>query len=147
MHCASAFSLSSSCPVFVNRASTRNNVVAARDGFSTLLKSSKEDEIAALEEKLRQLKGETVEEIIEEPSFKVDAAPTPVVDEPFEEMLSESWKASDPSASEGEGSVIKNLLVAGALIVAAIAFSQIPIGEEGLDKYSTAKPSTSIDLG
>ncbi len=69
------------------------------------------------------------------------------IDEPFEEMLSEQWKESDVESQEGGGGVIKNLIGGVAILVAAIAFSQVPVGQEGLDKYSTAKPSTTIDLG
>ncbi len=114
------------------------------------LLDSKQDEIAELEERLRKLK----EEKVEEQSMEVTAngavsespsAPVAEIDEPFEEMLSEQWKESD-AESQGEG-LVKNLISGVAILVAAIAFSQIPVGQEGLDKYSTAKPSTTIDLG
>jgi len=131
--------------------------------------SSKDEEIAALEEKLRLLKEETdastaaeaeadADTLSEEPSrgWKPTPSTTPPpqrpaaitnVDDPLYEMLSESWKDSDASSSEGGGAVMKNLMIAGIALLAAIAFSQVPVGNEGYDRYSAAKPNTSIDLG
>jgi hypothetical protein len=117
---------------------------------TTLLQSSKEDEIAELEEKLRKLKEETEQETDGQPekmaSEEMEALESSVIEEPLEALLSESWKDAEAS-SEDQGSVVKNLIGAAILIVALIAFSQIPVGNEGLDKYSTAKPNQSIDLG
>jgi hypothetical protein len=114
------------------------------------LQSSKEDEIAELEEKLRKLKEETEQETDGQPekmaSEEMEALESSVIEEPLEALLSESWKDAEAS-SEDQGSVVKNLIGAAILIVALIAFSQIPVGNEGLDKYSTAKPNQSIDLG
>jgi len=64
----------------------------------------------------------------------------------YEELLSEQWKSR-----ESNGIDRKDLLVKGGAVVATllglVAFSQVPIGQEDLDKYSTAKPSMAIDLG
>lgn len=113
------------------------------------LKNSKEDEIAALEERLRKLKEEsTVDRYVDinrNPIGREGSEPSlPTKVEPLEEMLSESWKDNEPSDQSG---VIRNFVAAFLLVLAAIFFSQIPVGQEGLDKYSTAKPSTTIDLG
>ena len=116
-------------------------------GFS-IMKAGKDDEIAALEEKIRRLKeeAEAEEKVGESSNIASDfEAPNTDIDEPFGEMLSESWKVeSEPS---DEGGVVKNLITAVIILVLAIALSQVPVGQEGLDKYSTAKPNQSIDLG
>lgn len=149
-----------------------------------LLKAtSKEDEIAALEEQLRLLKqndatteptsassssqepeSKSVEEKEEtdERSWKVPErnpddtiavrkVPIASMSNPMDEMLSEQWKVSNFKSSGGNvgvgGGVMKNVIGAVVLLVGVVAFSQIPVGQENLDKYSTAKPSTTIDLG
>lgn len=108
--------------------------------------SSKEDEIAELEEKLRKLKEESsAETTVNDLEFEgSEDSPKPVIDEPFEEMLSESWKDSEESDS---GAVVKNLIGAGIAVLLAIVVSQVPVGNDGYDKYTAVKPSTSIDLG
>lgn len=126
-----------------------SNLITTQRHVSTLVRfNSKQDEIEALEEKLRKLK-EEADESSKEVKTSVDDM-TPVaketVDEPFEEMLSESWKDSDVE-SEDSGGVVKNLIGAAILVVVAIIVSQVPVGQEGFDKYSTAKPNTTIDLG
>ena len=114
----------------------------------SIMKAGKDDEIAALEDKIRRLKeeAEAEEKVGESSNIASDfEAPNADIDEPFGEMLSESWKVeSEPS---DEGGVVKNLITAVIILVLAIALSQVPVGQEGLDKYSTAKPSQSIDLG
>jgi len=140
----------------------------------TRLSSSNDEEIAALEEKLRRLKentdaeeeqdattsGEAGEpdvaaEPFAEKRFKIsddstnmmvtgEEIPNTRTSEPYEELLSEQWKSRE---SSGGGIGIKEILTVVAVLVGIIAFSQVPIGQEDLDKYSTAKPSTAIDLG
>jgi hypothetical protein len=107
----------------------------------TLIKSSKEDEIASLEEKLRKLKEETQEESEDEQI----TSEVELIEEPLEALLSESWK--DSEATEDQGGVVKNIIGTGIFLLACIAFSQVPVGNESLDKYSTAKPNQSIDFG
>lgn len=114
------------------------------------LNNSKEDEIAALEQRLRKLK----EEAAVDQHGDDDRNPIPereesqslpsTQQEPLEEMLSESWKDNEPS---DQGGLIRNFLAAALLVVASVFFAQVPVGQESLDKYSTAKPSTTIDLG
>jgi len=75
-----------------------HNFVTSQRHVSTLARfNSKQNEIEALEEKLRKLKEETDESSKEVAALIYrwcDSAPTAIdtVDEPFEEMLSESWK-------------------------------------------------------
>lgn len=117
--------------------------------------TNKDDEIAELEAKLRQLKEEkdTTDSAVATTSSTSTASEingdTPVAtitdDAPLDEMLSEAWKESD-SAEKG-GSIIPSLIGGLVLLIAFVALSQVPVGQEGLDKYSTPKPSTSIDLG
>lgn len=129
--------------------------------------ASKEDEIAALEEKLRKLREDTssddsdvaptasssastsssYSEVNGDIETPPPSASTAVIEEPFSEMLSESWKDSEAAENDDDGGVVKNLLSALAVVAALIIFSQVPVGQDGLDKYSTAKPSTTIDLG
>lgn len=149
-----------------------------RQRHTTALSSSNDEEIAALEEKLRQLKEnggavsaqstaevespsadkpEMAKEPFEEKRFKISDDSTNVmvtgeepsrsVQEPYEELLSEQWKSR-----ENKGGIdLSDILVKGAsavaILIGLVAFSQVPIGQEDLDKYSTAKPSMSIDLG
>lgn len=168
--------LCSQSSVSTNEATAPFAAVKALDQqrqYRTCLHSSNDEEIAALEEKLRKLKDvgsteqDTTEaevsplqkipgiatELFEEKRFKISEDSTNVMvtgepSEPFEELLSEQWKTR---ASKGDGIDLKDILVKGASAVAIlagiVAFSQIPIGQEDLDRYSTAKPSTAIDLG
>mmetsp|Transcript_18484 Transcript_18484/g.27922 ORF Transcript_18484/g.27922 Transcript_18484/m.27922 type:complete len:184 (-) Transcript_18484:203-754(-) len=122
--------------------------------------SDNDDEIADLEEKLRQLKIQKKREA-EEASIAttttttisaVDASTslkTPKVTntpEPMLEMLSESWKEGE--ASDKSSSPILTIALTVVGIVALVAFSQVPVGQEDLSKYSSAKSgSQKIDLG
>ena len=137
---------------------------SSHGGRRLTLASSREEEIAKLEEQLRKLKEESAEEPVaadmslaaEEGEATESVALTsddyvgrgpakrPV--QPMEEMMSEAWKAQDDnSASEGGG--ITGILAAIALVVFLGFFSQIPVGQEDLTKYQAIKTSTSIDLG
>mmetsp|Transcript_44362 Transcript_44362/g.53607 ORF Transcript_44362/g.53607 Transcript_44362/m.53607 type:complete len:199 (+) Transcript_44362:134-730(+) len=122
--------------------------------FTTIVRSSKDDEIAALEEKIRQLKRDAAQETSNEDddddgkSASTAVTLTPEEMEPFEEMLTEKWKEV-PSNDENGGGGNVLVTVAGVLaaVVALALFSQVPVGQENYDKYSSATPSTSIDLG
>lgn len=112
---------------------------------STHLLSSKEDEIAALEEKLRILKEEA--DMKKENQVEVETSiPQITIDEPLDEMLTEKWKEKETESVDG-GGFIKNLVGIGILLAVSLAVSQIPAGQEGYDKYTVVKPNTSIDLG
>jgi hypothetical protein len=140
----------------------------SRHTLTHLFSSSndKQAEIAALEERLRQLKAEeesgaTTEQTMEEQRQQImaDAAETLTPDEMAalekinEEsddsiMFSEKWKEdSDDGAVDVMGTV-KNAALALGFIVFLGLFSQIPVGESDLQRYQDIKGSSSrIDLG
>lgn len=115
------------------------------------LAASKEDEIRALEEKLQRLKEEAVEEeetavVVEEEENVVTLNDQAV----YTELLTEQWK-EDEVASEGGGalkSVATAFAVIGVLVGLAL-FSQVPVGQEDLSRYSVTPTTTNrqIDLG
>jgi hypothetical protein len=113
--------------------------------------SSKDDEIAELEEKLQKLKQ------AKEAEESSQAAATPqngeVAAKAEEEevdigmFLSEGWKEKEATESGGSGG-LTGIIGAVALVLGLIAFSQVPIGQEDLSKYSAMKaPTEQIDLG
>lgn len=118
--------------------------------LSWRLFSSKEDEIRELEEKLQRLKEEAVEEeektvaVVEEEE-NVDLNEQAV----YTELLTEQWKEDEAAAEEG--GLLKSAGVALAtigLLVGLALFSQVPVGQEDLSRYSTpSAPSKQIDLG
>jgi hypothetical protein len=135
--------------------------------FSSIPPRDKQAEIAALEERLRQLKEEQdgggITEEQQRQQILSEAAATLTPDELAalqkisEEsddsiMFSEKWKedASSVNGGEGEGIMgsIKTAGLALGLILFLGLFSQIPVGESDLQKYQDIKGSTSrIDLG
>ena len=160
---------------------TINTHTAFTSTSTQIFASSKDEEIAALEEKLRQLRetdATTTTAELSESEPESESSPPPSTTPPttplesqsqpqpqsfpvtralpvknqatvddFDELLSESWKDNDVSASEGGGAVLKNLAIAGIALLVAVAVSQVPVGQDGYDRYTTAKPNTSIDLG
>lgn len=132
--------------------------------FSSNDTDDKQAEIAALEERLRQLKEEegiTEAKVeLQKQIAKLDTDELAML-EKIEEtddsiMFSEKWKegggsSSDIAAEEegggGLGGIAKVGLAIGGVVFLAL-FSQIPIGESDLQKYQDVKASTSrIDLG
>jgi hypothetical protein len=138
----------------------------------TQIKSSnnegdKDDEIAELEAKLAKLKQEKEVEATNAVATATAPATATSDDEfvpktqlngdrvedlaPLDEMLSESWKESNVDNNGGEssgvGGIVTSLATILALIIGFVLLGQVPVGQDGLDKYSTAKPSTTIDLG
>eukprot|EP00536_Pseudo-nitzschia_multiseries_P000774 jgi/Psemu1/300310/fgenesh1_kg.9_\ len=132
--------------------------------------SSKDDEIAKLEEQLRKLKEEKGEVVPTEATTTATTTTTAPVDAdeeiPLEEasmdmFLSEGWKEArsnyDPSNTatrkrqeEEQGNVVGTIAKVAGGLLAVILFSQIPVGQEDLSKYSAIKsgpPTTTIDLG
>mmetsp|Transcript_2059 Transcript_2059/g.4612 ORF Transcript_2059/g.4612 Transcript_2059/m.4612 type:complete len:200 (+) Transcript_2059:232-831(+) len=132
---------------------------------------SKDDEIAKLEEQLRKLKEEKGAEVPPEATTTATVTPT-ALEENDEEMISEEEASMDMFLSEGwkearsnydpgntatrkrqeeeQGSLIGTVAKVAGGILALIIFSQIPLGQEDLSKYSAIKsgPATStIDLG
>lgn len=113
---------------------------------SSFLTASKDDEIAELEKKLQQLKEEKEEVAVVDDSND-DKPPVNApnsLDEPMLEMLSESWKEDD--VEEG-GNIILPIIGAVLAVVFLVGFSQVPVGQQDLTKYSAAKASNQIDLG
>ncbi|KAG7371810.1 hypothetical protein IV203_017952 [Nitzschia inconspicua] len=121
--------------------------------------SSKDEEIARLEEQLKRLKEEKeaqegLDASLQNGQVSV-AATTSVAEEEEEEVsidmfLSEGWKEKEAVESSGGGSggTLTTLLGALALVVGIAVFSQVPIGQEDLSKYSAIKaPTEQIDLG
>ena len=133
---------------------------AATATSTTVLASSREEEIAKLEEQLRKLREE---EANTPTSTAVDASLNTEINS-VERRILEKVKGKDMILSERElfddnivedqstegGSLVQNILAAVAAIVVLGIFSQIPIGDEGLSKYSAQSGPTvsrSIDLG
>ncbi len=129
--------------------------------FSSNDTDDKQAEIAALEERLRQLKEEEgiteAKEELQKQIAKLDTDELAML-EKIEEtddsiMFSEKWKEGGGSSSdiaaeeEGLGAIAKvGLAIAGVVLLAL--FSQVPVGESDLQKYQDVKASTSrIDLG
>lgn len=120
--------------------------------------SSKEEEIAELEAKLRQLKQETQQQqqqAVTAPStastksFKKKEDEEEVPEVPEDIMLSERWKETvdDSSSGGGGASLLVTALGGVALAIGLAFFSQIPVGQEDLNKYTAIETTTQIDLG
>ncbi len=138
--------------------------------------NDKQAEIAALEERLRQLKQEeeegennggetdqtttlTVEEqrqqIMADAAETLDADELASLEKINEEsddsiMFSEKWKETNDGEVDGEGimGTVRTAALAIGLIVFLGVFSQVPVGETDLQRYQDIKGSTSrIDLG
>lgn len=118
---------------------------------------SKEQEIAKLEEQLRKLKEEKEkEETTATSSIAMtqggDDEEDILKDVPLEMFLTEQWKAqqreTDTENPSSGGGLTNILLAIGAVVVIAL-FSQIPIGQEDLSKYSVGNSPAveQIDLG
>jgi len=152
--CSNAFQLSSSLFSTSHR-------ISRRSPYTIVAASDKEKEIAELEEKLAQLKSEPNlsegdekivsvvdddgEEVIlpqemtePEDAFDMNAYRKRVAnikEQPPAEFLTEAWKESlDDSPGLGASLKLAGLVVAAVVLL--VAFSQVPIGEDGLVKYS-----------
>mmetsp|Transcript_92335 Transcript_92335/g.258054 ORF Transcript_92335/g.258054 Transcript_92335/m.258054 type:complete len:164 (-) Transcript_92335:230-721(-) len=117
---------------------------------SSRLFGSKEEEIAKLEEQLKRLKKEkeTVEVPVSAPTATDDAGE--LEGTPIGMFLTEQWKEQEANAdSESSGGGIMNVLIAVGFALVVVLFSQIPIGQEDLSKYSVGSSPTAeqIDLG
>jgi hypothetical protein len=115
-----------------------------------LLFDSKEEEIAQLEEQLKKLKEEksTAQEKVAVAPKVDNAQPEEEQEEvPDNVFLSERWKEEETS-SEGGGGGLTTILGAIGLAVVLAFFSQVPVGQEDLSRYSAIKaPTSQIDLG
>lgn len=161
---SSAFQPHAALAVPARPSRTKSASFVTRSGSSALREQSndgdKEREIAALEERLAELRGEgssegdavaaatssALEEDEELPPdtmapddrFDMNAYRKRVAnikEPPPGEFLSEAWKESVED-QPGLGDTLKTLGIGAGIILALVAFSQIPIGDEGLAKYS-----------
>lgn len=121
-----------------------------------LAAGNREEEIAKLEEQLRRLKEEgntATETSTEELNGEINAVEKRLLEKvQGKDMILSEKALYDGNIVEDqstEGSVVSNLLTAVAALVLLALFSQIPIGQEDLSKYSAQPASTSrtIDLG
>jgi hypothetical protein len=65
-------------------------------------------------------------------------------------FLSEGWKEKEAASVEGSsgGGALTGIIGVVALMIGIAVFSQVPIGQEDLSKYSAIKaPTQQIDLG
>ena len=114
----------------------------------------KQAEIAALEEQLRQLKDETTAADKEEESTLVlPDKPDELEGESDDSiMFSERWKEAKEGYLKKEeentmGGIVKGALAIGAVVFLGF-FSQLPVGQESLQRYQDVKGNPSrIDLG
>lgn len=145
----------------------RNAVVSRRPSRTTtsVSASSREEEIAKLEEQLRKLREEEADgsSSASSTATRDDATLNSEIDA-VERRILEKVQGKDMILSEQElydgnivkeessegGNMVQTILTAVAAIVVLGIFSQIPMGDEGLSKYSAqAGPTVSrtIDLG
>ena len=109
------------------------------------LRDSKEEEIAKLEEQLRKLK----EEKNEGQTATVEAKQEEALEEiKLEMFMTERWKVEEPDTSTTTGG-FSGVLYAVAAVLALALFSQVPIGQEDLSRYSVGNSpaAAQIDLG
>ena len=132
-----------------------NGFVVRPSLCNRILFSSKEEEIAKLESQLQKLREETSEQGLqpaeETPSESKLAAEAVEEEVTLEYFLSEQWKEKEmggDGAPKSEGLALPAILGAIGIAVLLAVFSQVPIGQEDLSKYSAIKaPSEQIDLG
>jgi hypothetical protein len=109
--------------------------------------SSRDEEIAKLEEQLKRLKQQQQQDE-DEPStssFSAVAREKEQDEEevPIEMFLSEGWKEAEAvRQGDGNGGTLTTILGAVALAIFLAAFSQVPIGQEDLSKV---RPSYDDD--
>jgi hypothetical protein len=153
---ASGFSshqLRHACPISEQPAiTTPQTKRVIKSATTTRVYSSPRDkqaEILALEEKLRQLKEETQNEQVADTNEEEETEWAIMKGQTNDSvMLSERWKESDPSTDTEGNNVFKNVATAIGLAVFLAIFSQVPLGQEDLQKYQDVKGSASrIDLG
>lgn len=117
----------------------------ARQNLSTVFES-KDDEIAELEEKLKRLKEEKVGEAIVAETI---GSEEDVGEVPLDMFLTEQWKESEANKEASSGGGFTNVLYGIGAALVVVLFSQIPIGQEDLSKYSVGSTPAveQIDLG
>jgi|UniRef100_A0A8J9TFS3 hypothetical protein len=118
-----------------------------------VLAGTKEDEIAALEEKLRRLK-EDEDQKMKEEDLNVFAADQRTLERVRgKDMLLSEQELIEAQIMEkqdgSDGNIVPKVAAALGLAVALLLFAQIPVGQEDYQKYSVSGSSTvrTIDLG
>ena len=137
----------------ISRASIQSVPVANRVPATSLnADADKDAEIAALEERLRQLKEDESSAVAVDTSSAVEtttAVVEPAEDEPDEDddsvMFSERWKEAKDDYIQKEdesnmGGIVKVALALVGVIGLAF-FSQVPVGEDSLMRYQDVKVS------
>ena len=137
----------------ISRASIQSVPVANRVPATSLnADADKDAEIAALEERLRQLKEDESSAVAVDTSSAVEtttAVVEPAEDEPDEDddsvMFSERWKEAKDGYIQKEdesnmGGIVKVALALVGVIGLAF-FSQVPVGEDSLMRYQDVKVS------
>jgi hypothetical protein len=109
------------------------------------LRDSKEEEIAKLEEQLRRLREENK---AEQPAYGVAEDEKKFDDVPLDMFMTEQWKVQEAESARSGGG-FSGVLYAVAAVLALALFSQVPIGQEDLSKYSVGNSPAAeqIDLG
>ncbi len=123
----------------------------------TILRSSEDNnaEIAALEERLRQLRDQEISpqndvKGIESLDLTFDGRDEINVETADSIMFSERWKVKNENnlKNQEENTIGANIALALVLVSLTGIFSQVPIGEESLQKYQAVQGNPSrIDLG
>mmetsp|Transcript_23836 Transcript_23836/g.56272 ORF Transcript_23836/g.56272 Transcript_23836/m.56272 type:complete len:188 (+) Transcript_23836:109-672(+) len=110
--------------------------------------SSRDEEIAKLEEQLKLLKEQQQSQDVSE-EVSTGSAIEEEEEVPIEMFLSEGWREAEASKNgEESGGSLTAIIGAVVLAISLVAFSQIPVGQEDLSKYSVIKaPTEQIDLG
>jgi hypothetical protein len=114
----------------------------------TMLHSSEDNkaEIAALEERLRQLRDQEISPQNNDKGIEYDLN----AETADSIMFSERWKVTDENSliNHEENRMGANIALALVLVALTGIFSQVPIGEESLQKYQAVQGNPSrIDLG
>jgi hypothetical protein len=140
-------------PLRHTTASTSSRLATTR-----LLDKARDDEIAKLEAKIRKMQEEdTGNEEGEEMQGQVESREKLVSMRLLENssraqkdmMLSEGdlVKAGLMEQGSGGGNIIPAALAAVGVGVLLLLFSQVPVGQEDLSRYSASASVTTIDLG
>jgi len=126
--------------------SSRATVTTTSKSRMGPLYDSKAEEIAKLEEQLRKLKEEKEEEVVDAKSKDDEEE---LEDITLEMFMTERWKREEAQENAPKEGGFSGILYGVAAVLALALFSQVPIGQEDLSKYSTGNPGAAqqIDLG
>ena len=153
------FLLSNGAVAFAPQNKATSRAVFSRSSLGS--SSSREEEIAKLEEQLRKLKKEQQESSSDtRPESSLSGEINQVEQRILEKVQGKDIFLSEQDLydgnivqdqeSQGGGNILQSILTAVIAVVFLGAFSQIPIGQDSFSKYSAnSGPTTSrtIDLG